>query len=289
MSTADRDWWLTEAGEYVLGTLRGSERDLFEKILERDPEAQAHVDFWEAQFAPLELSLQRIEKSKHPIKAVPDSVWQNIALTVQNVEQNREALKLNENAPELSRKPDLGLDQSSHTISDLIPPKIQLRRWRALAGLSMAASLIMGVMFWQQQAATVGLPSDVITASNDSGYNIISVLRSEDGTDLWAIFAETATGEIKAVALDAPAESLDRSHQLWVVLPDNAGVRSVGLLPYGNGNVGVFDSNESTDQSILTTGSAFAVSLEPYGGTDTPAPTGPVIGVREFTLLNDEI
>ena len=45
MSTADNQWWLTEAGEYVLGTLRGPERELFEKVLQRDADARALVDY----------------------------------------------------------------------------------------------------------------------------------------------------------------------------------------------------------------------------------------------------
>jgi anti-sigma-K factor RskA len=36
MATPDEQWWDAQAGKYALGTLRGTERDVFEKILEVD-------------------------------------------------------------------------------------------------------------------------------------------------------------------------------------------------------------------------------------------------------------
>jgi anti-sigma-K factor RskA len=60
----------TLAGEYVLGTLEGEEREAFERRLHSDIRLQDEVDAWNQRFAPL---LEHIEP-KNP----PDSVWQAV-------------------------------------------------------------------------------------------------------------------------------------------------------------------------------------------------------------------
>ena len=146
MSTADSGWWLTEAGEYVLGTLRGTERDLFEKVLERDADAREHVAYWEQRLSDLELSLQHLESNAEQPVNLPTSVWDNIAESLDKVQQNPRAI-------------DSGLPGGSGAVptamspasGKLIPPTIQLRRWRSLAVVSLAASLAMGAFVLKQQ------------------------------------------------------------------------------------------------------------------------------------------
>ena len=70
-------------------------------------------------------------------------------------------------------------------------------------------------------------------------------------------------------------------------MPDDAGVQSVGLLPYGNGNAKVFVLEDTEQQIRLNEGAAFAVSLEAAGGTSAPAPTGEVISVGEYIHINE--
>jgi anti-sigma-K factor RskA len=43
----------SRAGEYVLGTLRGTERDAFESDLAHDPQLQTEVQAWERRLSPL--------------------------------------------------------------------------------------------------------------------------------------------------------------------------------------------------------------------------------------------
>ncbi|MBI3513007.1 MAG: anti-sigma factor [Proteobacteria bacterium] len=55
------------AGEYVLGTLRGAERQAFEARLAREPTLRAQVRAWEDRFAPLGLAVAPV--------APPATLW----------------------------------------------------------------------------------------------------------------------------------------------------------------------------------------------------------------------
>jgi len=73
------------------------------------------------------------------------------------------------------------------------------------------------------------------------------------------------------------------------LLPEDAGVQSVGLLPYGSGNVSTYELPGDSERTSLVEGTSFAVSLEPFGGSTSSVPTGPVISVQEYTRLNEGI
>ena len=104
MTTIENNWWLIEAGEYVLGTLGGSERELFEKVLEKDLAARAHVRFWEENFFSLEKLVHRTESSCVAVPDIPECIWDNILLGIrpQNpatiLEDDVQQRRLNEGA-----------------------------------------------------------------------------------------------------------------------------------------------------------------------------------------------
>jgi len=146
MSSTDSNGWHSEAGEYVLGTLRGTERDLFEKVLERDADAKEHVDYWERQLGALELTRQQQEaKADLPI-SLPARVWDNIARSLDTVQQSPPTVDSG-----LQGVSSTGSTAKPPTPSELIPPKIRLRRWRSLAVVSLAASLALAAFVLQQQ------------------------------------------------------------------------------------------------------------------------------------------
>ena len=158
-----------------------------------------------------------------------------------------------------------------------------------MIGLSMAATLVMAALLLNQTMPGRYFPAIPLLTAEDAtaDYNVIAVLRDELSADLWAILAETNGATIRSVALQSPAESDENSHQLWVVLPNDAGVQTVGLLSYGNGNAKVFVLNDAEQQTRLNEGAAFAVSLESAGGTTEPAPTGEVISVGEYIRIDE--
>ena len=297
MSTTEKNWWLIEAGEYVLGTLSGSGRELFEKVLERDPDAREQVRFWEEYFFTLEQLVHRRKVADAKIPDIPDRVWDNILAGIQQQsplpgKPDRSSTKEQQQAA-VGRSTAYGDDRASARTNDNIGQiKFRSSRWRWITGFSMAATLVMATLLLNQMIPGRYFPAIPLVTSKDAtdgaaDYDVIAVLRDESGVDLWAILAQTNGARIRSVALQSARESNENSHQLWVVLPDDAGVQSVGLLPYGNGNAKVFVLEDTEQQTRLSEGAAFAVSLEAAGGTTAPAPTGEVISIGEYIYINE--
>jgi len=61
---------LAFAGEYVLGTLQGEARDMFERQLATDFDLQSEVADWEQRLSPLAASIEPV--------VPPDSIWRRI-------------------------------------------------------------------------------------------------------------------------------------------------------------------------------------------------------------------
>ena len=297
MTIIESNWWLIEAGEYVLGTLGGSERELFEKVLEKDRTARAHVRFWEENFFSLEKLVHRTESSSVTVPDIPEHIWDNILAGIQ--QQNHQTTNADQRrTPErvrvVARQTTAGFDNQVRTHNSKKIGQIQsrLNRSRWITAFSMAATLMMGAFLLNQIMPGKFFPAIPIAPTDDAtdgiaDYDVIAVLRDESGADLWAILAETNGARIRSVALQPPADTDENSYQLWVVLPDDAGVQSVGLLPYGNGNARVFVLDDDVQQTRLNEGAAFAVSLEPVGGTTEPAPTGEVISIGEYIRISE--
>jgi anti-sigma-K factor RskA len=74
----------TLAGEYVLGTLEGKEREDFERQLRNDIRLQEEVDAWQQRLAPM---LDTIE----PVFP-PDELWQAVESRLTNHEQTAKPL-----------------------------------------------------------------------------------------------------------------------------------------------------------------------------------------------------
>jgi anti-sigma-K factor RskA len=289
-NSPDAEWWLHEAGEYVLGTLRGSERDLFERVLERDADARSMVYFWESHLAALDSMLARDDAHTAPI---PAHVWQSIKRRLDEAPPSRDdGSTLYTGA--MSGLPGAAVSggRGATDRSDL---------WRFAAGISMAASIALGALVLNQlRLAPVPLSAgtdtgiaavdapDVVGGEVGDELDIVAVLSGEDGTQLWLVVADETDGSLRAIALQTPAQTDTQSHQLWVVLPDDGGVESVGLLPYGDGSSTTFALSTASAQQRLRAGAAFAISLEPAGGTDSAAPTGPVISSSAFTRIADD-
>src|SRR4030095_10512162 len=70
MTTSDPQLKEILAGEYVLGTLRGSARERFEREMGRDEELKRLVSFWESKLHPLTEALPAVEPSS--------TVWRKI-------------------------------------------------------------------------------------------------------------------------------------------------------------------------------------------------------------------
>ncbi|MES9860808.1 MAG: anti-sigma factor [Candidatus Thiodiazotropha sp. LLP2] len=111
----------TLAGEYVLGTLEGQEREEFERKLHDDIRLQEEVDAWEQRFAPM---LEGID----PVTP-PDSVWEGVESRLTAVQGSQE-------------------ESTATTIWD------SLSFWRNLGMMAATLVLALGVVVMTGQPGT---------------------------------------------------------------------------------------------------------------------------------------
>lgn len=115
-------------------------------------------------------------------------------------------------------------------------------------------------------------------------YDRVAVLAGAEGDGLWTISADSGSNRIRVIALTPPPAGDEKDYQLWQIKPDNAGVASVGLLSGKSGEIRHYDLTHPLSGSV-----AFAVSLEPAGGSPNPVPSGPVLYSGTITALESSI
>jgi anti-sigma-K factor RskA len=135
-----------------------------------------------------------------------------------------------------------------------------IRAWRWATGVLTLLSLALLV------AAIIGRdPPDFSEAS------IIAVVRDSERHPVWAIRLARSAHQIAADTLrDEPAPP-GRVYQLWLLAPDRARPRQLGLLPpSGRKRIAVSPENVR----LLAGIAELVVTLEPTGGSQTGAPSG---------------
>jgi anti-sigma-K factor RskA len=144
----------------------------------------------------------------------------------------------------------------------------RLAVWRAIAGVTSTAAVALAVLLALPQPAqppiVVVLSSTGAPPSGAGGVVQASFVASisADGRAL-------VTKPISTVALQA-----DRALELWAVPPQGA-PRSLGLISAQGATV-------VQRGRVLDNTAAFAVSLEPPGGSPTGAPTGPILYIGKL-------
>lgn len=138
--------------------------------------------------------------------------------------------------------------------------------WRAATGFATAAALALGV------ALTIPKPAQppilVVLAPSDAAAG--AALQN-------AKFVASVSADGRGLVLrpvDALAMDPQRALELWAV-PGQGAPRSLGL-------VAADGATKVIRTELLRNTAAFAVSLEPAGGSPTGAPTGPIISVGKL-------
>jgi anti-sigma-K factor RskA len=106
----------------------------------------------------------------------------------------------------------------------------------------------------------------------------VATLRAEGGPDLWHVELDRDTTRLAVRVAQATPAPAGKSYELWA-LPAGAAPVSLGLLPVAGD---IERRLEPAQRSALEAASKVAVSLEPAGGSQTGAPTGPVLYVAEI-------
>ena len=138
--------------------------------------------------------------------------------------------------------------------------------WRAATGLASATALVLGLALTIPPAAQP--PVLVVLAPSDAAAG--AALQN-------ARFVASVSADGRGLVLrpiDTVAPGPQRALELWAV-PRQGAPRSLGLVA-GQGATQVIRTE------LLRDTAAFAVSVEPAGGSPTGAPTGPIISVGKL-------
>lgn len=252
MSSPDEHWWAVRAGEYVLGTLDTKARELFERILRHDAELQRIVRDWERRLAPLDETT--------PAREPPARVWQAIEQRLHGDSFANDAVEGIAHVELPGRRGSI--PASMPPPSPSAPPPRRGFLMPLVTAFAVAASLVMGVLLNQQQKRL-----DAVLRTDS-----VSVILGEDGAPLWLVQADFPDERVRITALRPPPLDASGDYQLWQVLPGETGVSAVALLPEADG-----DSRTTQVPGLADRFDAFAVSLEPDGGSPEAVPTGPVL------------
>ncbi|HET9444813.1 MAG TPA: anti-sigma factor [Steroidobacteraceae bacterium] len=132
-------------------------------------------------------------------------------------------------------------------------------------------------------AAAAGIAALAIAFGLWSGFGPGSAQQLANFVDqqqvqLWTIEAPRDRDELRISAADNLALDPARAYELWALPGEGAAPVSLGLMPRsGRGTLQLNDAQ----RLALSRSRQIAISLEPWGGSPTGAPTGPVLYVAE--------
>ncbi len=238
------------AAEHVLGTLRGPARRRFEALLPAHPALRQAVADWQERLAPLTHSVLPIEP--------PPRVWDQVESRVFGSQPNSAI------ADQMARPaaPPISLPTSQ--------PAQALRWWQSLglwqgaSGLATAAAVVLAVALNAVPPAQA--PIIVVLGANPEAAQALN-----------ASFVASVSADGRALVLKPLGElslAQGRALELWAV-PAKGAPRSLGLVQAGG-------ATTLLRAQLLRDTAAFAVSLEPSGGSPTGAPTGPIVSVGKL-------
>jgi len=140
-----------------------------------------------------------------------------------------------------------------------------LRAWVTAA---LAIGIAVGAL-WQPVIKQQMFHADVQVAFEDEALHQMK----------WRIEADLEKNRVRVYGISDVALADDKSYELWLLRGPGEAPVSLGLMPVSRG-----EKNEFTASLPIKSGSAFAVSVEPRGGSPTHLPTGPVIHVGKFSV-----
>jgi anti-sigma-K factor RskA len=136
--------------------------------------------------------------------------------------------------------------------------------WRALSGVATAAALAM--LLIAVQAPPARPPIVIVLGANPEAAAVLN-----------ASFVASVSADGRALVLkplNALALTPGRALELWAV-PAQGAPRSLGLVQASG-------ATTLLRAQLLRDTAAFAVSVEPAGGSPTGAPTGPIVSVGKL-------
>ncbi len=233
------------AGEFVLGTLSGTERADFARAMQSDPELRDAVAFWQTRLAPLNDTV--------PGEAPPRSVWAALEAAIADMSAARQ------------RDDPADNSGSAGQPSNVVQLRRSVRFWRGatLATGALAAALAFAAYFGT---------APIQPAPDESG-RFVAVVDADGREPAMIVSVDTGAGTVSVRTLTATVPA-DKSLELWYI-DDNTAARSLGVVDEEN-------AARVLSEAIpeLTPGNRsglIAITLEPKGGSPTGAATGPIV------------
>ncbi|MFY1666234.1 anti-sigma factor [Pseudomonas sp. Pseu.R1] len=217
----------TLAGEYVLGTLTADQRAEVQERLAHDPALRKAIEGWRSRL----LTLTEMAEPQTPSSRLWNRIERNIGgLKPKHAARKKRRIQWWDNA---------GL-------------------WRGLAGMGLAASVILTTQLMGQVPAP---PAPAYLA-------VLST--PENHTPGWVIQASNMRG-IQLVPVDEIDVPIGKVLQFWTQADDWQGPISLGLVSPGQ------TLKVPTDRlPPLQPNQLFELSLEKAGGSPTNKPSGPI-------------
>lgn len=236
MNLHDADDRSVAAAEYVLGTLDASTRTEFEGLLQHDADLRAEVYRWQDRLLPLAMRVPAAEPR--------ESAWEGIAARI---------------------APAAPIDTTAPAANDALWRS--QRRWRAIALLSMAASVVLAAVLVLRPAETQ--------------VRYITLLQAPE-TQRTGWLVEATSGErIRLVPIEAAtAVPAGKSLQFWTKPQGADRPTSLGLVDPGTRLELPVERSPGVGEQQL-----FELTLEPQGGSPTGLPTGPILFVGRSVRL----
>ncbi len=143
----------------------------------------------------------------------------------------------------------------------------RLALWQGLSGLALVG--VVGLAVLQATPRPDAPPIVVVLSANDAaGAGVVPA------SFVASLSGDGSTLVLKPVKVTSPDAA--RAFELWAVPPSGA-PRSLGLVSANSGAT-------IRRAGLLRDTAAFAVSLEPQGGSPTGAPTGPIVSLGKVQL-----
>ena len=286
----DDQWWDSQSGEFVLGTLRGIERDVFERIIKSDSDALKRVDFWRRYFSELDEDIQATMPPEQLLPKILLSINKRDPAIQQSQEQSAEN-DINDLTSDWSRDLDETLDANNHYSAPKadssqeqlhrnasIKQASSTRFWKTLSLILIAAVIALSAIL----LTLFGINQKLIASSQAIG---LSIVRDAGQNALWLITLYEDSSQAKVIALAPPAIDPSQRNQLWLELPGDAGAYPLGQLPGFAGESATIELPASANSVEEYGIAAFTVSLEPMEAFPQSQPTGPMLFTGEIQPL----
>lgn len=229
-TTPDHDVQIL-AGEYVLGTLSAEQRVEVQQRLSHDPALRRAVDGWETRL----LALTDMVEPRTPTP----QLWSRIERSLDQLSSAPRAVRSITRTRNTSWWDNLNL-------------------WRGLAGVGLAASVILATSLLTQ------------VAPNTAPSYLVVLVAPQDKAPGWVIQTNDSR-EIQLIPLGVAQVPEDKALQFWTKADDWQGPVSLGLVKPGEVLKVPLDKLPPLQANQL-----FELTLEKSTGSPINKPTGPI-------------